>query len=141
MLGIFGRDGVFAATQWPLQDSEPFVQGALLMYRNFDGGKSSFGDTSVSATSANVKDTSVYASLDSTNPKRMVIVAINKTANAITAVIKLSHASAFNQAHIYRLTSASSAPKAAGTQTLSNPAQFSYSMPPYSVSTLHLTKQ
>jgi hypothetical protein len=139
VLGIFGRDGVFAASQWPLYDNEAFVSGAFMMYRNFDGHNGSFGDTSVDAGTSNVPDTSIYASLDSTDPSRMVLIAINKTANAITAVISLNHAPTFNQAAIYQLTSASALPVAAGTMVLNNPTQLSYSMPPYSVSTLDLT--
>lgn len=140
VLGIFGRDGVFAANQFPLENSEAFVRGAFMMYRNFDGNDGSFGDRSVSASTSNVAYTSVYASLDSTNAKRMAIVAINKTASAITAVVKLSHAPAVNRAAIYQLTSASALPSAKGSVVLASPAQFNYVMPPYSVSTLNLTK-
>jgi hypothetical protein len=139
VLGIFGREGVFAASQWPLYSNEAFVSGAFMMYRNFDGRNGSFGDTSVDAHTSNIPDTSVYASLDSANPNRIVLVAINKTANAITADISLNHAPAFNQAAIYQLTSASALPIDAGNMVLNNPAQFSYNMPPYSVSTLNLT--
>ena len=79
VLGIFGRMGVFSANEWPLVPNEPFIAG-LAMFRNFDGRKGSFGDTSVSATTDNVTDTSIYASIDSTNPDRMIVVAINKSA-------------------------------------------------------------
>src|SRR5262249_45472344 len=136
VLGIFGRDGVFAAMQFPLQSNEPFIGGAFRMYRNFDGRKSGFGDKSVSAQTANIADTSVYASLDSTNPKRMVLVVINKTGNPITAVINLNKAPAFKQADVYQLTAAAALPASKGSMTLSNPAQVSYEMPAYSVSTL-----
>jgi hypothetical protein len=145
VLGIFGRHGVFAATQWPLQENadgtpnEPFVGGAFRMYRNFDGSRGSFGDTSIHAQTSNTANTSVYASLDSTNAKRMVLVVINKTATPITAVINLNNAPVFKQAAIYQLTGASALPVGNGTMVLSNPAQFSYNMAPYSVSTLNLT--
>ncbi len=140
VLGIFGRDGVFAATQFALETKEAFVQGAFRMYRNYDGHNGSFGDTSVFASTNKVADTSVYASRYSSNAKRMVIVAINKTASPITATIRLSHAPAFDHAHVYQLTGASPTPKAKSAIVLSNPAQFSYVMPAYSVSTLNLTK-
>jgi hypothetical protein len=138
VLGIFGRDGVFAANQWPLQDNEPFVRGAFSIYRDFDGNKSSFGDTSIYATTSNVPDTSVYASLDSTDANRLVLVAINKTANPITAAFTLQHAPSLNRASIYQLAGASASPQAAGTINLHDPAHFNYRMPPYSVSTLNL---
>lgn len=146
VLGIFGRYEVFAATQWPLQENnedgtpnEPFVGGAFRMYRNFDGNHGSFGDTSIQAQTSNAANTSIYASLDSSDSRRMVLVVINKTANAITAVINLNNARAFKQAAVYQLTGASSLPVSNGTMVLSNPAQVSYSMPAYSVTTLNLT--
>ncbi len=139
VLGIFGREGVFAANQFPLQTDEPFVMGAFKMYRNFDGSNGSFGDTSVDAETSDPAGTSVYASLDSSDPNRMVIVAINKTASTVTSAISLTNASAFDRAATYQLTSASSLPVAAGTMSIATPGQFGYAMPPYSVSTLVLT--
>src|SRR5262249_44259477 len=138
VLGIFGRDGVFAATQWQLYANEAFVAGAFRMYRNFDGQNGGFGHASVSAQTGDIAAPSVYASLDSANPKRMVLVVINKTANPITAVINLSNAPAFDRAAIYQLTGASAVPAAMGNMVLNNPAQLSYDMPAYSVSTLNL---
>src|SRR6185369_10007154 len=82
VLGIFGREGVYAASQWKLYTSEPFVAGAFGMFRNYDGLNSTFGDTSVSAITSSVSDSSIYASIDSTNPNVMILVAINKTGAA-----------------------------------------------------------
>ena len=139
MLGIFGRDNVFAATQWPLRGGETFVRGAFKMYRAFDGATASFGDTSIRAVTNNKVDSSVYASLDSTNANRLVIVAINKTADPLTATIVLNNAPALPKAHIYTLTDASSSSQSQGTRNLNNPAKFNYVMPAYSVSTIELT--
>src|SRR6185436_7835768 len=36
-LGIFGREGVFAAAFWSTASSEPFVDAAFAVYCNFDG--------------------------------------------------------------------------------------------------------
>jgi hypothetical protein len=141
VLGIFGRNGVFAASQWPLYADQRFVQGAFKMYRNFDGNNASYGDLAVTAQTSNVADTSVYASLDSTNPNRMVMVAINKTPNTVNAVISLKNAPSLNHAAIYQLTSASYSPQAKSGMVLNNPTQFTYAMPAYSVSTLNLTKK
>lgn len=137
VLGIFGRDGVFAASEFPLIDNETFIAGAFNMFRNFDGAGAAFGDTTVLAKTDNVPDTSVYASLDSSNPNRLVVVAINKTAAPITAVIRLAHAPAVAQAAIYQLTSRSALPRRIGSEPI--PSRFVYRMPAYSVSTLNLT--
>ena len=37
VLGIFGREGVFAASWWELDSGSSFVNGAFKMYLNFDG--------------------------------------------------------------------------------------------------------
>jgi hypothetical protein len=80
VLGIFGREGVFAANEWPLAGDESYIEAAFEMYRNFDGANGRFGDTSVRANTDDIAGTSVYASLDSADATRMVLVVLNKTA-------------------------------------------------------------
>jgi hypothetical protein len=138
VLGIFGREGVFAAAMWPMAKNETFIAAGLQMYRNFDGKGGTFGDTSASATTDAPAETSVYASLDSTNPKRMVIVAINKTDHAVPARVQIAHGKAYTKAEAYQLTAAGANPKPAGPLTLANPAAFDYTMPPMSASTIVL---
>jgi hypothetical protein len=138
VLGIFGKYGVFAAAQFPLLDGpETFVRGAFKMYRDFNGANGSFGDRSVKATTSSIVDTSVYASLDSTNPKRMVVVAINKTSQAITGAFTLSHAM-MTTMNAYKLTSASANPLANGGTAIAVDGTFNYTLPAYSVNTLLL---
>lgn len=138
VLGIFGRQGVFAANVWPLDSdaNQRFIAGALQMYRNFDGHNGTFGDTSISANTDDITKSSVYASLDSADPNRMVLIAINKTGQPLTALINLDHASLFRLAHVYQLTGDSSTPVDFGTYSLNDPTSFSYAMPAYSVSTI-----
>jgi hypothetical protein len=138
VLGIFGKYGVYSANQWPLSSNEPYVQAAFAMYRNYNGQGATFGDTSISANTSDVADTSVYASLDSSDPSHMVVIAINKTAGAITVTIQLDHSQAFDKAEIYQLTSSGPAPVFAGDMAITNPTSFTYTMPAYSVSTLNL---
>ena len=82
-LGIFGQQGVFAANMWPDGDNAnmQFANGAFKMYLNYNGTGGKFGDTSIGASvgSGEIANSSVYASLDSTNPNRMVVMAINRT--------------------------------------------------------------
>jgi hypothetical protein len=140
VLGIFGREGVFAAAQFPLLETpETFVQGAFKMYRDFDGHDGAFGDRSITATTTAVPDTSVYASLDSTDRNRLVIVALNKTDAPIAAAIVLAHAKAMKTARVFQLTAASPQPHAAGTIQIANGRSFHYTMPAFSVTTLELT--
>jgi hypothetical protein len=138
VLGIFGRDGVYAASQWQLYASEPFVAGAFAMFRNYDGNNSTFGDTSVSATTTSAADSSIYASVDTANPNILTLVAINKTGAALPATLNLNGVSAGALAKFYTLTGASSVPQAAGQATIDNPSAFAYTMPAYSVTTIRI---
>jgi hypothetical protein len=138
VLGIFGKGGVFAASEWPLASDESFIAGAFAMYRNFDGNNGTFGDTSVLASTDDVPDSSVYASYDSANPNVMTLVVINKTAQPLPAVLNLAHVAAGATADVYQLTSASATPQYAGRLTVTDPGNFTYTMPAYSVSTLRI---
>ena len=52
VLGIFGREGLFAATLWRLTANNSFIYGGFEMFRNYDGANGSFGDTSIRATNS-----------------------------------------------------------------------------------------
>ncbi len=140
VLGIFGREGVFAANLWRLgSGNHNFIYGAFEMFRNYDANNGSFGNTSIQALSSNNADTSVYASIDAGNPDRMVIVCINKTNQARTAGIAITHSSAFNMAEVYQLTSSNGSPVRVADLNITQTNAFQYTMPAYSVTTLVLT--
>ena len=138
VLGIYGREGVYAATLWPMARTFDFIKGGFEMFRNFDGANGSFGNTSIRAGNSDAARTSVYASVDSGNAKRMVVVMINRTTAARTAGVRIWHTVHFKTAKPYVLTAASAAPQAAGTINLSQTNALQYTMPAYSVTTLLL---
>jgi hypothetical protein len=138
VLGIFGRQGVFAAAKWPLTSNESFLGAGFQMFRNFDGKSGRFGDTSVRTKTDNAVDSSVYASLDSTNPNVLVLVAINKSNTATTAAMNFKHIAPGASAAVYQLTGAAATPVSVGTLSITDPANFSYTMPALSVSTLRV---
>jgi hypothetical protein len=78
----------------------------------------------------------VYASLDSTNPNRMVVMAINRTTSAKTAAISLTYDRVFDHAEVYQLTSASSNPVHLADIRPTALNALDYTMPAYSVTTL-----
>src|SRR4030095_1733755 len=51
ILGIFGREGLDLAARWTTPATTTPTFKAMKMYRNYDGNRSTFGDTSVPATS------------------------------------------------------------------------------------------
>ena len=104
-LGIFGSQGVYAATLWPLNNTCPYILAGFRAFRGFDGASADFGDTSLQATSSNVQNVVVYASLDSTTPRRVVFVAINRsTSSQFTAI---NGQSLSGTASIYQMTASS----------------------------------
>jgi hypothetical protein len=139
-LGVFGQQGVFAANLWPLDSNanSQFTNGAFKMYLNYNGTGGKFGDTSIGASvgSGEVANASVYASLDSTNPNRMIVMAINRTTSAKTAAISLTYDRVFDHAEVYQLTSASSNPVHLADIRPTALNALDYTMPAYSVTTL-----
>jgi hypothetical protein len=139
VLGVFGREGVFAAAEWPLAGDESFIAAAFRMYRDFDGAGAHFGDLSVRATTSDDAASSVYASLDSGDPARMVLVAINKTASPLPATFAINapDGRALAGAHVHRLTAATPAPVSGG-DIAPSPGQLADTLPAYSVSTIEV---
>jgi hypothetical protein len=139
VLGVLGREGVFAAAWWDVGNGSSYVNAAFNMYRNYDGTGGKFGDTSVQATTSNIANSAVYASVDANNPNRMVVVAINRSDQPLDAAIAIADDNRFVLAEVYRLTSATASP-VRGTDLIVNAAnQFNYLMPAMSVTTLVLT--
>jgi len=106
ILGIFGREGLNLATRWTTPDASTPTYKAIKMYRNYDGNKSTFGDTSVSATGPNPDDVAVFAAQRSSDSALTVMV-ISKYLSGTTPVsIALNNFSSSGKAHVYQLTSA-----------------------------------
>ena len=139
-LGIFGREGLYAASLWPIAGSgqEPFTAGAFKMYLNYDGQGGKFGDTSIDAATDVIADSAVYASVDSSNPNQMVLVAINRSSASKTSGVAVTADRRFDVAEVYQLTSASSSPVRIADVPINLVNAFQFTMPSLSVSTLVL---
>jgi hypothetical protein len=139
-IGIFGREGVFAAALWHTgQTDDRFIYGAFDMYRNYDGKGAAFGETGLAAKSSDAERTSVYASLDAKG--RLVLVAINKTAEAVPVEIRLSNCPKAARAAVYRLTRTAPRPVHEEDLPMAQPEKLSCELPGQSVSTLVLTAE
>ena len=140
-LGIFGAQGLFAASLWPLSSNEPYILAGFRAFRDFDGANSNFGDTSLQATSSNVANVVVYASLDSSTPGRVVFVAINRsTSSQVTAI---NGQTLSGTAHVYQMTASSAAsqspiaPVSLGAMPASG-TTFTITLPALSVTTIDI---
>jgi hypothetical protein len=136
VLGVFGREGLFAASMWPMSSSNTFIYAGFAMYRNYDGSGATFGDTSISATTSAVDKTSLFASVSSQDPTNIIVVAINKLTQAQVAGITLTHTTQLTAAEVYTLTSATASPTKGSSLAAVDTNTFSYTMPARSVSTL-----
>ncbi len=148
VLGIFGREGLFAATIWPLGRTDAsgyngsgtltyqYMYGAFKMYRNYDGAGGAFGVTGLQATTSDVAASSIYASR--TTSGKTVLVVINKTSAAKVTRITLSNVGSPTGAQVYLMQNGTPNP-ARQADVVVSAGVLTYTMPALSVSTLVLT--
>jgi hypothetical protein len=105
VLGIFGREQLDYATRWTTPALGTPVFQAIQMYRNYDGHRSTFGDTSVSAaTGANPDGLAVFGATRSTDGA-LTVMAINKQLDATVPVnVTVANYPASAAAQVWRLT-------------------------------------
>jgi hypothetical protein len=140
VLGIFGREDVFAATLWDLQSTSRYVDGAFALYCNYDGAGSRFGDTSVGAATSNHETTSVYASVDEGRDDRMVLVAVNKSTGPTTAEILVTHPVDFARGQTWQIGPSSASPARGLDLTPTARNAFRLEMPASSATTVVLSR-
>jgi hypothetical protein len=153
MLGIFGREGVYAATAWPLKsvtDSSGALTNYLVaaydLYRNYDGQGSAVGDTAPYAQTSDVGNTSVYAFTHSDDATKVEVVAVNKASFPVTVAVAIAGAPGLSAATPYQLTSGngnanvgvSAAGSPAAVSCSAGTCQLTYTMPAMSATTLVL---
>jgi len=111
VLGIYGREGLFAATYWHLKSDESFAYGGFDMFRNFDGRGGHFGDLSVGAKTSDGSKVTAYASVDKANRRRVTVVVINKAFAATPVHLKIDGGGSLAASGAFRLTAKSSRPE------------------------------
>ena len=113
ILGIFGREGMDLATLWNEGQEIDYnvfetLPGAYAfrMFRNYDGSGSRFGDTSVSATSSNQAQLSIYAA-QRTSDSSLTLMIINKAmTTSVTGTVNIAGFVAATSAQVYRYSDA-----------------------------------
>jgi hypothetical protein len=141
MLGVFGAQGLFAASLWPPNGTYDYALAGFRAFRGFDGANADFGDTSLQATSSDVSKVAVYVSHDSNMAGRVVFVAINRTKSA--QVTSINGVSLSGTATIYQMTGASASgqnpvhPVLVGTQAASG-SSLKITLPGLSVTTIEV---
>ncbi len=163
VLGIFAREGVYAATMWNLANpnASPYngsntaalkaVMAAFRAYLNYDGTGHGFGDTylktdvsdpSVTNRATQNERITAYSSINANDPTRMVVIALNKSQTAtISAGVQVTHTIQFNQAEVYRITGgvgSCSGPTRIADIPITLKNAFTITLPPLSISTIVL---
>jgi hypothetical protein len=105
ILGIFGREGLYVANRWTSPDKESPVFKAFQIYRNYDGKRSAFGDTSVLDVAPNPDNVASFAAIRSSDGA-LTIVVINKGFSEESVSIGIDHFKTGNYAQAWQLTSA-----------------------------------
>ena len=85
ILGIFGRENLDLATRWATPDASTPTYQAIKMYRNYDGNKSTFGDTSIGTLVPNPDNLSAFGAVR-TSDSALTLMVINKDLNHATPV-------------------------------------------------------
>jgi len=104
--GIFGREGLDLATRWTTPDPSTPTYKAMRMYRNYDGNKSTFGDTSILTVVPNPDNLSAFGAVR-TGDGALTFMVINKNlTNATPITANLTNFNATGTAQRWQLTSA-----------------------------------
>jgi hypothetical protein len=100
VLGIYGREGLDFANMWTVPQPTDAVAYSFRLYRNYDGAGGQFGDSSVTATSTDQGQLSVYGAMRSGDGALTVLV-INKTTSPIQTSLALTNFNSAATAKIY----------------------------------------
>jgi hypothetical protein len=139
VLGIFGREDVFAANVWGSDPDQTFLQAGLYAFVNYDGQGGRFGDTSVAASTSNAEATSVYASVDAGRDDRVVVVALNKSTGAVNAEIAIAHPRTLGTSRTFQVTAATPALVDGASPSAASTNLYRLKLPPSSVTTVVLS--
>jgi len=103
--GIFGREGLDMAARWTTPDASTPTYKAMKIYRNYDGNKSTFGETSVSTTVPNPDNVSAFSATRSADGALTVIVISKYLSGSTPATINVANFANGGTAQVWQLTS------------------------------------
>ncbi len=102
--GIFGREALDMATRWTTPATNSSAYLAMKIYRNYDGSKATFGETSVSCSVTAPDTLSAFAAQRADNS--VTVMVINKVSSSATIRINLSNFTPGTTATVWQISSA-----------------------------------
>ncbi len=128
-LGIFGKYGVYIAAYWG--DGAPYLNAAFQLYRDYDGGGSTFGDTSVASTMSDKEDSSIYASVSDVNDNRLHLIVLNKSLDQfISGTFNIAGPQVYSKGRVWAFDSTSPAITEIAPVGPIGSNSFAYTIPP-----------
>ena len=145
-LGIFGREGLFAATLWPQaqpaayggsgERAYAYIFGAFRLFRDYDGTGGQFGSVGLAARSSDLARATVYASVRENGTR--VLVVSNHTTREIDAVIPITSGPQPRGAQVWTMRDGAPVPLRGADLVTTPGSALSFRMPALSASTLVL---
>ena len=131
ILGIFGREGLDMAARWTTPAASTPTYKAIKMYRNYDGNKSTFGDTSISAIVPNPDIIVAFAAERSIDRALTVMVVSKFPSGNTAATVNLTNVTHGTTAQVWQLTATNSINRLADINVNGN--SLSATLPPQSI--------
>jgi len=129
--GIFGRENVDLAARRTTPDPSTPTYNAMKMYRNYDGNKSTFGDTSVLTSVANPDTLSAFSAVRSSDGALTVMVIAKYLSGSRPVTINLTNYAHASTAQAWQLTSANTITRLSDVSFAAN--ALTVAVPPQSV--------
>ena len=114
-LGVFGRENVDLASFWGLDDPSYPSAFAFRIFRDYDGNGSTFGNVSISATSADTSQLTIYAALRRVVNPALTVLVVNSSATDLSSTVTIANFSITQPLQVWSYTSANAAAIVAGT--------------------------
>lgn len=103
ILGIFGREGLDMATRWTTPAASTPTYKVMKMYRNYDGARSTFGDTSVKISGGNPDTLASFAALRGSDGALTVMVISKALSGATSVGLSLLNYASASSAQVWQL--------------------------------------
>jgi hypothetical protein len=104
IFGIFGREGLDMGARWATPASSTPTYKAMKMYRNYDGNRSTFGDTSVAAAAPNPDAVAAFAAQRSADGALTVMVISKHLTGSTPVTINLANVAHRGTTQVWQLT-------------------------------------
>jgi hypothetical protein len=129
-LGVCGREGVYMACHWG--SLQGFTLAGYQIWRNYDGRDSTFGDTSVTAVTADPNDTSAYASLGEEGAVHIILIN-RKFDEPVTFNLSITHDRALTTGQAWFVDGTRPAVQRGGEIAGIEGNRLTYTAPPFTV--------